>query len=118
MTKDSGMGVGHTPGPWKAINGKHSYADGTGTSEWRVEGGENEFVLAAIIGDVADVRKHAKANARLIAAAPDLLALLEEAVDALADGIETESEYEPEHSRFARKFVVKARALITKAKTP
>lgn len=66
----------HTPGPWtvhmpgsvRACDGSHDTVDGCRT-----------IVEAEIIGIP---RAEAEANARLIAAAPDLLQLVREALDA------------------------------------
>ena len=104
----------HTPGPWCAMRQPDGYTAVLGPVP-------DENISRPVVVTSAGIafsdysRRVQEANARLIAAAPDLLALLKEAVSALADGIETESEYEPEHSRFARSFVTKARAAISKA---
>lgn len=80
---------GHTPGPW-VVNGK--------VREVGADGGEKHRLYCADIvlgaewrGYVASVqscdhidgitREEAEANARLIAAAPDLVKALEEAID-------------------------------------
>lgn len=60
----------HTPGPWEADNNE-------GYSIWRIVGTRNDgrhSLLAEVIGDCAET----DANARLIAAAPDMLAVLRE----------------------------------------
>ena len=58
----------HTQKPWLAENGE-------GYSMWRVWAGDK--LIAEVVGDSAET----DANARLIAAAPDLLAALEACVD-------------------------------------
>lgn len=71
----------HTPGPWRVEDG-----------ELLAGGDSGAVVLGSIHGAddypccEEDIDAECKANARLIAAAPDLLALLEEAYDALPHG--------------------------------
>lgn len=71
------MSAQHTPGPWKAVCRSVAYEGGEWPEseflQWEVEGprvpsGRGEFF---------------RADARLIAAAPDLLAALESAADSL-----------------------------------
>jgi len=75
--------VQHTPGPWK-FGGKSSW-------EIYAPDGESICTVSAAeqwqdgICDVKHERSIAKANARLIAAAPDLLALAERALFALRE---------------------------------
>ena len=68
------MAVQHTPGPWLAL-------DYTGTDEpaWHVVPGDFH-------GTIATLDPEQSANARLIAAAPDLLAALEALVANLDEG--------------------------------
>ena len=85
----------HTPGPWQACDvGDYSDYDG----RCRVILGD-ELRIAVILGD----HDESAANARLMAAAPDLLASLEEACDPLSGYL-----YGPALDR--------ARAAIAKAK--
>ena len=56
----------HTPGPWTAET-----TDRTGVAGYMVT------ARVACIASVSNLRGHARVNARLIAAAPDLLAALE-----------------------------------------
>ena len=58
----------HTNGPWEAREGVDNYPD------WNVWNSNGWFVVAC----------HSKANARLIAAAPELLQRLEDARNAIA----------------------------------
>ena len=60
----------HTPGPW--------YMDGydLGHYEFAVYGGERNAYIARLEDDGGDTAEQVEANARLIAAAPDLLAAL------------------------------------------
>lgn len=68
----------HTPGPWRADNED----DGSGIPGWNIYGADNWPVCALM-----DVHAHAKIvnvpNARLIAAAPDLLAELKDTTEHL-----------------------------------
>lgn len=68
----------HTPGPWQAIAESGPLVR-DGNTWWRIytdDGDDSEFV--AEVGRTADAKPHERAadaaNARLIAAAPDLLA--------------------------------------------
>ena len=61
--------IKHTPGPWRPSCGMFVHA------------ANNEFVAVAKGNDDETV----EANARLIAAAPDMLAALQDAYDLLAD---------------------------------
>lgn len=65
----------HTPGPWE------HWATGAGATI--VEAAHPNILLAEVIGPRPhpDISDELKANARLIAAAPDMLAALESAVE-------------------------------------
>lgn len=69
----------HSAAPWIVIevhDNTDSYVPGEG--RFHIQDGSDEgWVVAATIGDVSSVARHEHANARLIAAAPDLLAALE-----------------------------------------
>ena len=77
----------HTPGPWKILDDPDGW-------EWIVKGdyelsyykGEFSGVIGTIccIGDLEAIDWIDHANARLIAAAPDLLTVLEELIEELA----------------------------------
>lgn len=86
----------HTPGPW-TLNGFYIEFDAATriatASNWRMSG--------------VDAHAEAKANARLIAAAPDLLEVLEQFV-AWVDA--------PSESAFSDSQLAAARAAIAKAK--
>lgn len=60
----------HTPGPWKC---------GAGTKRFRIVTADRGHV----VGDASDYNEAAEANARLIAAAPTLLAALQAIADAV-----------------------------------
>ena len=62
MTEDSTQSHKHTPGPWLVLRHGHIKA----------RGGESIGIMHAWLGKVLEQR----ANARLIAAAPDMLAAL------------------------------------------
>jgi hypothetical protein len=96
----------HTPGPWKV------------DEVWSLIMGPNGEEVAAVHSGVSHPtranRNTAHANARLIAAAPDMLAALQEALKSLeyaAMVLEA-----PEKSAF-RENIVDARAAIEKAVT-
>lgn len=66
--------VAHTPGPWIAYNADN----GRVLKHWRVKGGaaRDEPTFAVIDSGGKILPEYEAANARLIAAAPDLLAAL------------------------------------------
>lgn len=70
----------HTPGPWDVQD--------------PLGGGPNEWIFAdgLYIAEVDGEREEADANARLIAAAPDLLAALKDAVEYLELQLECSGE--------------------------
>ena len=67
--------VSHSPGPWEfilgATNGQENGAHGT-----ICEASEGRYYIASIWADVEELKDRADANARLIAAAPDMYAAL------------------------------------------
>jgi hypothetical protein len=73
----------HTPGPWNAdknFMGPDTYSDGNSIPVFPRGGGVAICDVVAVTGEGLsrpDVQARAEANARLIAAAPDLLAVLE-----------------------------------------
>ena len=93
----------HTPGPWSAVQ----FPD---EPDWVVIGPNGDERIATVGGNQ---QRDAEANARLIAAAPDLLAALQyglESADAFSKGKDILD------GRMLR-FVQKARAAIAKANT-
>lgn len=79
------VSVKHTPGPWKVEPG-HPITIHSKTTMWPVlEDGIPVSRIGAFIADAGDN----EANARLIAAAPELLNALVEAENALSDYIPT-----------------------------
>lgn len=100
----------HTPGPWKLCGPN----DGRNSAVVAgVEGGDPPYILCDVYKDVEEIARNAKANARLISAAPDLLAalkfFLERYVAFVASGDcgNWDVKFDPE--------VVKATAAIAKA---
>lgn len=90
-------GINHTPGPWSArANG----------AQWVVDAGREQRVASvntALMGQ--------EANARLIAAAPELLAALRPFADI---GVSENPDYQP-MIRMDREAILAARAAIAKA---
>lgn len=72
-------GHGHTPGPWHVV----PYGDGDSLVVCSDEGGEWRICFMATHGGTTSVWEAIQANARLIAAAPELLTQLEYAVKLL-----------------------------------
>lgn len=105
----------HTPGPWKVEEKWDPRTDGVNVTSER-----GAVASALYIGGTIQPR----VNARLIAAAPELLEALKLCVDALA--VEIEDRYGDSKNHPARKhkydrdmsIVLTARAVIEKAETP
>ena len=69
--------VSHTSGPWIASDRHSEYASDSAESTWCVEQEyDDNFTIAVLVQDVSELRSTAEANARLIAAAPDMAAEL------------------------------------------
>lgn len=66
-----------TPGPWEFIGKADSDYYGEGAYLVEERSSDCQYIVAAAIGDVQALAGRAKQNARLIAAAPDLLKALE-----------------------------------------
>lgn len=80
--------VAHTPGPWTADEHADSedrgYLADDDSGHFNIRSaGPLAWVIAVTIGDVAVPKRDEKANARLIAAAPDLLEACDEALNVL-----------------------------------
>ena len=75
--------VKHTPGPWNSAptgsNMRDKYTQPFGVATYE----KNPTLIAGCFGDVRGGIDAAEANARLIAAAPQLLEALKDALDAL-----------------------------------
>ena len=102
----------HTPGPWVAGRADMStLVDGV-QSKWVYGGEQSEQYVAVASGLIKGPWDEVMANARLIAAAPDLLAASQALLDALAEPIEIVREHHMDN-------VVQAMAdAIAKATTP
>jgi hypothetical protein len=100
----------HTPGPWEVVRHEHAdgelwlsvnqHADANGMKEWIAE-----------IKYLCTDPERQKANARLIAAAPELLAAckaLIDAIDATASPVLSASNLEPGRVSLARTAIAKA----------
>lgn len=108
----------HTPGPW---NFKSARSPVDGGIDWAIVGvlGGKQMVISEAFNRVAEnVWAPAEANARLISAAPDLLAALEEllpnyiAACHQLDGTSGNEEFKCDDNRL----IADARAAISKAK--
>lgn len=72
----------HTPGPWRAVTATVR-EDASGLPCRAIVGADGAFV--ALLDKIDSPNKHGAEDARLIAAAPDLLAALVECEDLLAE---------------------------------
>lgn len=63
----------HTPGPWKADEGHTN--DPSICGAWGCIRGSKDYILADVYADTEELGREALSNARLMSAAPDLLAL-------------------------------------------
>lgn len=96
----------HTPGPWRV---ERQNASPT-TGEWMIAGANPGY-----LAEVRDCGSGcAKANARLIAAAPELLAALELAVQHYDEWASAELPHDLDEERLP--WLAPARAVIAKAK--
>jgi hypothetical protein len=81
----------HTPGPWNAdknFMGPDTYGDGNSIPVFPRGGGVAICDVVAVTGEGLsrpDVQARAEANARLIAAAPQMLEALRAALEAMGD---------------------------------
>jgi hypothetical protein len=94
------MTARHTPGPWRAARQNPSPT----TGEWMIAGGKPGYLAEVRDCGSGDVG----ANARLIAAAPDLLEALQWAIDQLPDDLDLDH----------REAMATARAAIARATGP
>ena len=85
----------HTPGPWEIRKSGFIMApDGAGQ-------GDDVYIAEILIGPDSPEVDEAKANARLIAAAPELLAALCEIMDDVDLGIQTVGNINGKNARAA-----------------
>lgn len=100
----------HTPGPWawgNWIDGKQGAKDRAGWVEvWAPQGDDKGLPF------IACKHQNEIANARLVAAAPDLLEALRELADDIADRFDMDS---PSTNPGIKSTVAAARAAIAKA---
>jgi hypothetical protein len=101
--------VKHTPGPWKAGNDSGCRPIKAGKSGRHRQAQYMEIANTVGLSDDAEDR----ANARLIAAAPDLLAALKRALPWIREGLEFQS-IEPQ----ARADLAAAESALAKAEGP
>lgn len=104
----------HTPGPWKAYQKQGT--QGQGLPQWRIHGPGVTGSVATVDFDliqptITKQNENASSNARLIAAAPELLEALKDCIEWLDRTGESVSEGGKEYE-----YVTKAREAITKAK--
>jgi len=91
----------HTPGPWSVWK---KSLDPAGREDWAILSSENRIIAEAFWKVETDEYMPAEANARLIAAAPELL----EALEAMAEWHEDSADDEP--------LIIATRAAIAKAR--
>ena len=88
------MSAAHTPGPWALQlleQGKNDYA---GWNSYCVRDGKTNVHIASVGQVDRYFERHNEANARLIAAAPELLAALENLIETAPSDIECEDNAE------------------------
>lgn len=97
--------VKHTSGPWDFVEGNK---DRGSQSVVRFKG-QDDFPIAYVVCEAYNVKQRAEdiANARLIAAAPDLLQILEAIVEDVGHG--------GGGAKLCEQFLVRAKATIAKA---
>ena len=82
----------HTPGPWKVLEARTARGDHYGWSVWQDR--ERPYANSPrgnrICSTPDGTTKEAKANAQLIAAAPEMYAIIDYFVQLVEDGIETD----------------------------
>lgn len=61
----------HTPGPWMVMDGTYGFGTELGVCEVKTE-----YFVAGIVADIPELEDRARANANLIAAAPEMLEAL------------------------------------------
>lgn len=107
------MGIKHTPGPWRVSSESPRIIQ----KDYRAIGSDAGFLIASTMGHDNSgfyaSEQEADANARLIAAAPELLEALTDAVIDFDNWAAHEDNHPHEHLVV---WVEKARAAIAKAK--
>ena len=104
--------MNHTPGPWQVA--KVSRAD-----VWQIWGADESTVACTVLngGVLANPGKGA-ANAALIAAAPELLAVAQETVDALRRCLSADGSWTDCPAAHKRTLLDRAEDAVAKATTP
>ncbi len=107
------MTASHTPGPWTVDTGHRTDIDRTVFAHSPIH--NNPIAIARVYGEGVMASPDAEkiANARLIAAAPDLLAALNDAAAGFA--VLSTAGLGETHEAFARENFAKAKAAIAKA---
>lgn len=104
----------HTPGPWHVRDlhpGRCTFNIGTNPND------PYEGEVAVVFRAGRHVQTHHEANARLIAAAPDLLASLKEMGDWIAGGLQASGDAWPDERclKHTEEIAARARAAVDKA---
>jgi len=106
------MSASHTPGPWSVFDGREV----DGISPWVVTGsGDPSDSDGLYVAGLAVIDAETLANARLIAAAPDLLEALKTVRDYVSDIVEGHIEGSAKLQFVAREDIVTIDAAIAKA---
>lgn len=90
--------VAHTPGPWTRTRGeqfRHDHSRG-------VRGPDGTYVAAALDFNRSDRDEECEANARLIAAAPDLLSALKNLLQVCEDERESDDMLQDSRAAIAK----------------
>ncbi len=101
----------HPPGPWYKISAVHE----TGKISWLVGGAPTDDDDGReMLADTGQVHETARANARLMAAAPDLLNAMQGILPIFESWIQSDDD-DPETAEIMRAWVNDARSAIAKA---
>lgn len=71
----------HTPGPWRFEPTQHTDEAAKIGGLWYIEDARDDYEVIAVLPRVHEKPGEAKANARLIAAAPEMLSLLRQILE-------------------------------------
>jgi len=99
----------HTPGPWEVTDLRHSIVVRTESPNKTKYGASRYAAIGGFDRSDPDQLSEALANARLIAAAPDLLEALELMLDRFRDTEGSHGQWEEEATENARAAIAKAR---------
>lgn len=109
------MTTKHTPGPWRLDIAARSAGFAVVASRPKASGGTNRVCSTIPANRTPDAFEEAKANARLIAAAPEMLAALKDAIGALEFCRDYHSDLGNEDQDFAQGKLEAAITAIAKA---